>query len=46
MGLPKIPDAKEIAGLTAKSMEPMMVLLTEIRDLIKEQNKMLAREVT
>lgn len=43
MGFPKIPDPQEIANMTAKSMEPMMLLLQEIRDLIKEQNAMLAR---
>lgn len=43
VGFPKIPDPQEIADMTAKSMEPMMDLLTEIRDLIQEQNKMLAQ---
>lgn len=46
MGFPKIPDPQEIANLTAEAMSPMMLLLTEIRDLIQEQNKLLqGREV-
>ena len=46
VGFPKIPDPQEIANLTAEAMSPMMLLLTEIRDLIEEQNKLLqGREV-
>jgi hypothetical protein len=41
MVFPKIPDSKEIADMTAEAMKPMMVLLTDIRDLIKEQNRLL-----
>jgi hypothetical protein len=41
IGIPKIPDPQEIACMTAEAMKPMMDLLTEIRDLIKEQNELL-----
>jgi len=46
MGLPKIPDAKEIAAMTAKAMEPMQRelektngLLNQILAELKTQNR-------
>jgi hypothetical protein len=38
MGFPKIPDPKEIADMTAEAMEPMVDLLTEVRDLLRDNN--------
>lgn len=40
MGFPKIPTQQEIQSMVTEGMAPMMGLLTEIRDLLQEQNQL------
>ena len=40
MGFPKIPSQQEIEAMVTEGMAPMMGLLTEIRDLLQEQNQL------
>lgn len=42
MGLPKIPDSKEIADMIEQAMKPMMSDIKAIREALEEQNRILA----
>lgn len=42
MGFPKIPDSEEIAAMVTTGLEPMMDELKTIRELLQEQNRILA----
>lgn len=41
VGLPKIPDSKEISEMIADAMTPMMADIRAIRKLLEEQNRFL-----
>jgi methyl-accepting chemotaxis protein len=43
MGLPKIPDAKEIAEMTAKAMEPMQTSIDRVNDGIAQLGDQIER---
>lgn len=43
MQFPKIPDSEEIAAMVTAGLAPMQAELTTIRELLQEQNRLLAR---